>query len=281
MQLSQAALWAVLVLAPVSDAAGFLGPRHASLVAERRSIEKKDMPVMKHNKTAGDDYNPGSPLFEKQEERKKSGKTGKLETKEAALDPLDGDKALDPAHWEKVMKNESPEKHLENGLSIFLSTFIIVMFVAFVWIKCLPSLIPRSKESYAERDNTTSGFAYGLFSLDHCGGHHGSVCFCAWCCYPLRMADTYSKEPIPIVKNFWTALVIVTCLDALQYLTYGFSGLLLLFFVIYARQQLRKKYGLDRGGATYVTDLFSWICCPCCTIAQEARQVDFVRPAIK
>merc|ERR1719353_1345702 len=110
----------------------------------------------------------------------------------------------------------------------------------------------RLEEGYDERKNNGVTFAYGIFSLDHCFGHHAHVCLCAFCCSPLRLADTYSKKPMPLVKNFWTALIMVTVLIALDVLSYGVTGCLLLGVAIYFRQKMRQKYGLEHGAAGHV-----------------------------
>jgi len=266
-------------LLPLGDAAGFLNPQHAALVAH---TIKKDMPVTSHSKTAGDGYKKGSPLYGKQQELEKNGAPApKAEEKgsktSAALKaptvPGVPQVATIPS-WEKVYGGE--KDHVSYGLSYFCSYFILTMLVALIWIKC--TVPGRTKEGYDERKNNALGFAYGMFSFDHCLGHHGCVCLCSWCCAPLRLADTYSKEPASLVKSFWAALVMITCLLGLQHLTFGFTGFLFLCVAVYFRQGLRKKYGLEAGGSTYLKDFVSWLCCPFCSMAQEARQVEFVLP---
>lgn len=259
---------AFLAVLTLGDAAGFLGPQHASLVA-------KEMPITAHSKKAGDGYTKGSPLYDKQQEREKKGVPAakEAEKKPAAL------AAPDESTFYKIY-NVTPEEHAYRGLTHFLSYFIITMLMALLWTKAAvvgmgPGRIP---EGYDERKNNPLGFAYGLFSLDHCFGHHANVCFCTWCCMPLRLADTYSKQPAPLVRTFWTALVVVTCLLGLSQLTLGFTFLIFLCVAVYFRQGLRKKYGLDSGKTTIATDCLTWIFCPFCSMAQEARQVEFVLP---
>jgi Cys-rich protein (TIGR01571 family) len=262
-----------------------MAPQHASLVSK-----KKEMPITTHDKSAGDGYNKGSPLYEKQQEREKSGAAdAKPKPAAAAVSTDDGVKVSVPStedatnvnHWLSVYGNprNPKEGHLTRGLAYFCSYFIMTMLVALIWIKCTSP--GRTKEGYDERKNNSQGFAYGLFSLDHCFGHHASVCLCSWCCTPLRLADTYSKEPSPLVRSFWVALVLITCLLGLQQLTFGFTGVVFMCVAVYYRQLLRKKYALDTGAATVFQDILSWICCPFCSMAQEARQVEFVIPIRK
>jgi len=267
MKLVSAAALAVLALSHPGDATQFLSPTHASLVA-------KEMPITKHEKEAGDGYSKGSPLYEKQQ---KLAKDGAPKVKAAVKsDPVavSVPTSADGVTWHTVYGDD--KTHLTRGLYAFLSYFIMTMLVALIWIKFTSP--GRTKEGYDERKNNPLGFAYGLFAWDHCFGHHASVCLCSWCCAPLRLADTYSKEPTPLVKSFWAALVMITCLLGLQHLTFQFTSLLFVCMATYFRQALRKKYGLESGGSTVFMDCFSWLCCPFCTMAQEARQVEFVLP---
>jgi len=255
------------------DATGFLNPQHASLVAH---TVKKEMPITTHSKKAGDGYEKGSPLFAKQEELEKKGK-GTPASKAAAIEAIGppGVKAPKmPSTYNPI--GATPEEHVYRGLSAFLSYFIVTMLVALIWVKYTSP--GRTDHGYDERKNNALGFAYNLFAWDHCFGHHASVCLCSWCCGPLRLADTYSKNPSPLVKSFWTALVLIACLIGLSQLTYGFTGVIFLCAVVYFRQGLRKKYGLESGGSTVAVDCLSWIFCPFCSMAQEARQVEFVLP---
>lgn len=279
----------VLSLAPGADAAGFLAPRHASLVGKAVARDEKDMPVAKHDKDAGGDYNEGSPLYEKQEKLKASGDAKDpraIKGNGAVLDvdgvkkhvpkvPKSGNADVDDLHSKLFNYQVSTEGHLSRGISAFVSYFLITMLVALIWTRCTSP--GRTRTGYDERKNTGKSFAYGLFSLDHCAGHHSSVCLCSWCCSPLRIADTWAKEPFPLIKSFWVALIFVASLIGLSNLTFGLTSVLFLCAAIYYRQQLRRQYGMDFGGATCFQDCLVWWCCPCCAMAQEARQVEFVQ----
>lgn len=274
----------LLVSIPQSYAGNFMAVKHASLVGQ----VDKDMPETKHNKTAGDGYEKGSPLYNKQQKIDKADKKAAAPEAPAAGKtlfsvPYFGSLTLPPADQSSVPFTDQYFKarggvqgHLKLGITFFLQYFIFVMLIALVWMKCANG---RNRTGYGERENTGKGFAYGLFSTDHCigpSGHHSNVCIFSWCCSPLRMADTYSKEPFALIGNFWTALLLVTCLIGLSQLSGGLTSLTLFGLAIYYRQQLRKQYGLDSGGRTWVMDCCSWLWCPCCSMAQEARQVEFV-----
>merc|ERR1740117_541136 len=103
------------------------------------------------------------------------------------------------------------------------------------------------------------------------------ICLCAICCPGIRWALTIS---IAGLGNFWAALVTYVCLAALAMLTcfslslaHGCS-LILLILMVWHRQALREPFGMERGGFSMVTDVFLFVCCSCCTIAQDARHVE-------
>jgi Cys-rich protein (TIGR01571 family) len=278
MKLLQVGTLLLLAFAPRADAATFMAPRRTSLVDQALGRDLRDMPLTKHDKTAGEGYKPGSPLHEKQEDLKKQGLDKSPQSPPVAVkvdtSPVVGSGGQPYLLW-----------HSEEYFARSCSFFVFYVFTAFVlaafYISCWTS---RSSDSFDEREHNPVGFAYGLFSLDHCFGtsaHHGPLCFAAWCCPAIRLADSYSKQPFPLIRNFWVALLLVTLLFGLKPLTYGLTGVLFLFFAVYSRQQIRRKYDLDRGGPTVFFDCLSWLCCPFCTLAQEARQLDFVVPVRK
>jgi len=276
----------VVVLGTYGDAASFMAPSHPSLLGQTLTHDQKDMPVTKHSKTAGDGYKKGSPLYAKQEkleaggekvktvkEPKSDGGAGSIVPTSISITAPPTDKATDHAHWWKM--RGMWEGHTRQSLMFFANYFIVTIFLALVWVKCTSP--GRTRRGYDERPNTAMSFAYGLFSRDHCFAHHSSICLCSWCCAPLRLADTYAKEPFPLISSFWAALILICCLFGLGQLTFGFTHLVFFGLAIYFRQQLRKRYGLEAGGATWCYDCIAWLFCPCCAMAQEARQVEFVK----
>lgn len=282
----------VAVLHPPSVAASFMAPKRASLVGEALAVghdKKKDMPVTTHNKTKGDGYNPGSPLFKKQEKQaeKKAAPAPEPAANKSTPLGMPGESSRNafgnPKIFSVSLKDAEEilfgtKDHLFHGLTFFCSYFIFTLLVALIWIKCTSP--GRYEEGEHFRDNKPPLFAHGLFTVDHCFGHHGIVCFCAWCCPAIRMADTYAKKPFPLMGgekgNFWVALVIIAGLAGFARLTYGFSSFVLFCMGIYYRQELRKQYGLHHGGPSCVWDFLAWWCCTPCAIVQEARQVEFV-----
>lgn len=285
MRLSEVTVLFALALAPTASAAGFLTPRRASLASLVHDV--KEMPKTEHDKEPGGGYNKGSPLYAKQEALKKQGAaTPAPKPSTDAIDPSTVASGAELKYpWQRPLVPVYTWAFVMYCLE-FIFTFVLIdLLIALIWRTCDKSY---AMESHKERDNNIEGkWAYHLFSTDHCfgghvltlnSGHHMPVCLCSWCCPTIRMADTYSKHPWPIIKSFWVALVIISLLVAMYELTAGVSALVFLCMAVYCRQQIRKKYGLEQGGSTIVLDCLSWICCPCCTIAQEARQVDFVDP---
>lgn len=271
-------LLAAACLATPGRAAPSLSLRgRADAAARGTSLLVRDMPVTTHDKDAGSGYNQGSPLYEKQQMR------GKTKPPEPPSAPLikDGMDAVPTKLDANDIKNapETYEKFVVkrfsfwNGVAYFFTFVLTWCLLGLIWVKA----IGRHKVGYKERERDPRGFTYGLFSLDHCFGHHANVCLCAWCCFPLRLADTYSKEPHSLVSSFMKALVAVSCVLALVELSVGMSHLLFIGMAVYFRQQLRKVYSLPNGDcSTFTQDCLTWCCCPFCAAAQEARQVEFV-----
>lgn len=269
----------VSVLVRFSDAASLRGPEQVSLLSK-----DEEMPITKHDKAAGGDYNKGSPLFKKQQDRKaavkaKGGKEVKIEQPHAKADLKDGvsvktpsqEEVLYPSTWWAMYGGFN--NHVEKGFASFISYFIFVMLMALIWMKCAGG---RKTRGYRERPLNDQRFAYGLFSMDHMFVHHSGVCFMSFCCAPLRLADTYAKQPFPAIASFWGALILVTTLLGLQQLTLGVSYVMFLVMAIYFRTQFRKQYDLPTGATPCCFDCMTWFFCPCFAIAQEARQVEFV-----
>jgi Cys-rich protein (TIGR01571 family) len=282
-------------------AGGFLAPRRTALAAQNLAHDKlvdetRAMPETEHEKKAGGGYHPGSPLYNKQEMRKANGEAQAIEKPKTEV----GAATQKSSCWEKLWNPfakvdasdkgvkvkardwKDPEQHWKDfvageGICLLISQWlpgtIITFLLALIWIKGIGG---RMETGYPERPNTGEDFAYRLFSLDHCFGHHSHVCLCSWLCGAIRMADTYSKKPYPLIESFWVALLIISLVEGLFTVTLGYSWIVGICAAVYFRQQLRQNYGIQSGGVTLAWDCLFWCCCPCCSIAQEARQVEFV-----
>jgi len=270
----------VLALSPLTHAANtFIAPRRVSLAGHDSALVAKAMPTTEHTKTAGEGYAKGSPLYDKQQDRKKQGVKPVPPPPGTGMDGVPA--GVPPPIPTQTIGGPPPKASfmavLVHNLTYWVMYVTLAMFCALVWMKCLGG---RSVKGWRERGNSPNTFSYGLFSLDHCctgGDHHLPICLCSWCCAPLRMADTYAKEPYPLIKGgFWVALFVLASLTGLAPLTGNLSIVLLLIMAIYLRNKMRRDYGIEHSKcSTCVEDCFVWSFCTFCAIAQEARQADF------
>lgn len=118
----------------------------------------------------------------------------------------------------------------------------------------------------------SNGFSYSLL-----GCHQDvKISLLAWCCAPIRWADTMDKASVPPVMKYWVAVFTFIILLALNPLLAGTTSILLLFLCTYGRQRLRQEL-LDQKGMRPVTileDCCTYMWCGCCAVVQEAREVE-------
>eukprot|EP00929_Paragymnodinium_shiwhaense_P115306 TRINITY_DN84064_c0_g1_i1.p1 TRINITY_DN84064_c0_g1~~TRINITY_DN84064_c0_g1_i1.p1 ORF type:complete len:349 (+),score=78.48 TRINITY_DN84064_c0_g1_i1:117-1163(+) len=102
------------------------------------------------------------------------------------------------------------------------------------------------------------------------------ICCYACFCPSIRWADTVSNASIGLI-NYLPAVLLFAILSAASGLTLGVTGFILVGVGVYSRQKLRRAYGIEADTfGSIVRDIAAWLCCPCCAIAQEARQVELV-----
>jgi len=101
----------------------------------------------------------------------------------------------------------------------------------------------------------------GLFS---CFGDVKLTVF-ACCCPCLRWADTLDKAGL---LKYWAAVAVFIVLAVLSPITFGISGVALIFVCFRYRQRLRKKYSVEPNDGQ---DLLAYLCCGTCAVVQEAR----------
>jgi len=130
-------------------------------------------------------------------------------------------------------------------------------------------------EAMLEDQHQKEGFEYDLFSFSKCDTE---LVLCSFCCMCIRWPLTVEKTGM---MSFWPAFLIFTCLEGFSGILFGTLLILRVGMEIYFRQQLRQRYGLPQGDAgTCMMDCLAWSFCCCFAGAQEAKQVDFVRPEI-
>jgi len=111
-------------------------------------------------------------------------------------------------------------------------------------------------------------FRFGLFQ-----------CFDDWklslftfCCYPIRWADTLRMMG---VLPFYTALAIIVGLQFVNACLAGFANLVLIAVLVFYRQKMRTAFKMQSGTVgSLLEDCCTYMCCSCCAIIQEARQVE-------
>jgi len=162
------------------------------------------------------------------------------------------------AFWEKMV-----------GICLYL---IQIFIMAFLYMQfCKQSAIPKLPESQVR----TEEFQFGAFDASECA-RDCQMGICAACCPWIRWAETASKEHISFLA-FIPGLFITALLASAGAVTFGASIPILLLIVVLCRQRIRDAYGLPSGTCGILFgDCLLWICCPCCAIIQEARQVEYV-----
>jgi Cys-rich protein (TIGR01571 family) len=133
-------------------------------------------------------------------------------------------------------------------------------------------------------------FKYGTFD---CFGDL-TYCLYGWCCLDARLADNFSAAQ---VGDYWTVALVWIGIVAFGQLVgiaaqvaslvlggtaavayVGFLvnvavGVLWAAWLAGKRRTLRTKLG-DTGGDKFLMDCICYWCCGCCTVIQDARQVD-------
>jgi len=110
-------------------------------------------------------------------------------------------------------------------------------------------------------------FSSGLF---HCN-KQPQMTFWSCCCPGIRWADTMDKLGI---HRFWGGFWIMTCLYFISFIPKATlcCQLLVVMYMTYHRQVLRQAFEFEeQGGASWVSDCCTYMCCMCCAVAQEAR----------
>mmetsp|Transcript_29846 Transcript_29846/g.47689 ORF Transcript_29846/g.47689 Transcript_29846/m.47689 type:complete len:573 (+) Transcript_29846:22-1740(+) len=158
------------------------------------------------------------------------------------------------------------------GATVFIPYAIMVLIIAFA-----REGLDGSHQIQLAGKRDAKGFAFGLFSLDHCLDSHMWICACSFCCVAIQTADNLSKThaaPRATIPGFWIALIMVLGMQLLLTITLGLAWILVVAVAVYFRQRIRQTYGLPYcTGEVLAWDCLFWCCCPWCTVAQEARQV--------
>mmetsp|Transcript_75706 Transcript_75706/g.202500 ORF Transcript_75706/g.202500 Transcript_75706/m.202500 type:complete len:337 (+) Transcript_75706:732-1742(+) len=151
---------------------------------------------------------------------------------------------------------------------------LVIVAAAYSAIKGQPRLdscqaAAKRSSIQAGLDTRTNGrpqFGHSLFSCFD----STAVCVMAFCCAPIRWADT---ARLAGWFPFWVAVGLM-CLVQLGNI-FGLFGFALFVGVgAYFRQKIRLDFGMETGGMTVCADCLSYTFCPCCSVAQEAQQYE-------
>jgi len=214
------------------------------------------METVKHGKEAGGGYMPSSPLYRKQQE---------IQAQQAS--------ALTP------MVPADLAKHKTQFMWTFLIQIVLILLVAFVHRRF-------RQEPDIDKLYMPGGEFYKGFCDCNCA-QDWPICLCALLCPIIRWADTVGAEHVQLLPFWaaifaWLSIEIVIFLLSLYIIGPELASeltIILIFLGVYYRQKLRVLYGHNPYTCkTVCIDCLAWLCCPCCAIVQEAREVEYCRP---
>lgn len=199
----------------------------------------------------------------------------------------------------EVVPTMSPEDRRENkrfwviftNVSVYI---LFVLFAAYIYDKFRLHAEWARVADHEEDD----GFSFSLFGCFE----DPKLSLLALCCPMIRWADTMDKAnrnelaenrspsqmkaaPDGHFIKYWPAVFLVATLTALQLYVGGaalfpfmgcvFSIAMLIVAVLY-RQRMRRRAEIKRVGScsSITEDFFTWLCCPCCAVVQEAREIE-------
>lgn len=175
--------------------------------------------------------------------------------------------------------DEVPEDSLKRRMiklfTVALWQGLFMLIVAWFYVTCKND--NGLKEDYWPKDDDIPGdpldlkggdFRHGLF---HCCDLPGWACLTCFC-PGVRWADNMR---IIGQFEFATAIFIWFATEFLGVVLGGLLAWLMLTLLgVRYRQQIRKTFNMQQAGETLCCDCLSWCFCACCSIVQEARQVE-------
>lgn len=149
-----------------------------------------------------------------------------------------------------------------------MSCLIYVILGLLVWSCCYPGL-PTKSASLQDLEAPETILQDGHFQCHR----SPEICLCALVCPGIRWADTMALMGLLKISVGMSAYFFCGLMNGFVYTSVVY-GPFTLMLVVYYRQKLRQKFGLDyatRG--TCAIDCLYLLFCPWCAIAQEARVV--------
>lgn len=99
-----------------------------------------------------------------------------------------------------------------------------------------------------------------------------TICLMSFFCCPLRWADNMRMAGI---SSYFAALGLLWTLAFFGIVTKGLGLALLLAAMVHNRMRLRRMFDIPSGTCINVfQDIFAYMACCCCAVAQEARQLE-------
>lgn len=158
---------------------------------------------------------------------------------------------------------------MQSLVSIFMSLICLLMCAfGYTRVKTDLRIPPNDGQDHSPDLLNRGAWRFGLFDCIH----DSKICMISCCCPIIRWSDTMRMAGL---MTFWSAILIMGFLYAINPLTGGLTLLVMLCIATYRRQQMRKLFGMISGDHTSVCEdccVYFW--CSCCAIAQEARQLE-------
>lgn len=179
---------------------------------------------------------------------------------------------------------EGPPKHSDEKRAWIqagnvVAYILFTLICAFIYDKVRKNYkYPQPKPDIEPDDD----FTYGLFGCYS----DPKLSLMACCCPALRWADSMDKAATPAKSliSYWPGVLLVlgfTLVNmmlsfALLHVFCGFClHIVFVLVMVFFRQKLRRRYQIKGGSfRTFAADMIGWLCCPCCSIVQEAREVE-------
>ena len=144
----------------------------------------------------------------------------------------------------------------------FFPPFVLVVVYVIVAAWYREKLRTKYRSDVATKDSlnqlriTAPNFDSGLFDCFTGRKSVRKCCFACWC-PPVRWSADASATGF---MDFWVALILSSIFITIMFI-FGFVG----------RIHMRGQYNMEKHP---IADFFSWLCCYCCALTQEAKFVD-------
>jgi len=240
----------------------------------RSRVPPGPMTTVTHDKDAGGGYQPGSPMYDKQQDM--------LAQQSAALTPMV------PADF---------AKHKWAFLFSIIVEILLALLIAYLYRR-----FKKQPDGHRFPRRNPSAFAGELPNQsENTCGFSSAFCLCYWgnwaqdwhfylsacCCPMIRWSDSVGAEHIQLLPYWagifmWLSIEIFIVLLSVYILGPQYASELAIIFVfigVYYRQKLRTLYGHEACSfKSLCCDCLAWLCCPCCAIVQESLEVEYYSP---